>query len=168
MDLPQKKSSVEKSPLAANAEFTRDMSNKTDTTSDQPPTETIEGEINAESSTQFEVRDCSSSADTISDPIAGPSTKTIDNESNSKFSGFHTEETDLDKELEMMSVPIVRKKTMFLDMNAPRLSGSKGTVIDLNTNEINAEEKSGVDKLLERFLKNSGKYSTAADSIEIR
>lgn len=168
IDLPEENASIEKSLLAVNDEFTEGISSKTDAAKDQQSTEAIEGKINAESSPQSEVKDCSTSADILSNLIAEPSTKAIGNEPNSKFTGFHTEETDLDKELAMISLPIVKKKSMFLDTNTPRLSGSKGTMIDLDTNEIKAEEKSGVDKLVERFLKNSGKYSTASDSIEIR
>lgn len=121
--------------------------------------------INAEPHIQCEVNENSSTA-ILSNPIAGTSVEHT--EPNSKFTGFHTEQTDLDKELETMSMPIVKHKTILLDTGAPRLSGSKGMVIDFDSNEIKVAEKAGVDELFERFLKNSRKFSTPSDSIEVR
>lgn len=85
-----------------------------------------------------------------------------------EFTRFHTERTDLDLELdEIDSVP-KQKKEATLGGDAPRLSGWEGMVIDLETNEVKAKQKTGAEVLFERFLKTAGKCHVKADRAEIR
>lgn len=73
---------------------------------------------------------------------------------------LHTEQTELDSELDKMIAKDQRKSRLaamlsFTTLNAPKLSGGSGMVIDLETNEMKPKEKSGVDMLVERFVKSA-------------
>lgn len=85
-----------------------------------------------------------------------------------KFTGFHTEITDLDVELDAADTVPNQKKAVPLGGAAPRLSGWEGMVIDLETNEVRAKEKTGAQMLFERFLKTAGKGQPKAECAEIR
>lgn len=72
---------------------------------------------------------------------------------------FHTERTELDDELDKMEVVMpAKRKTEILSLAnilTPKLEGDSGMMIDLETNEIKPKEKTGVDQLMERFVKNA-------------
>lgn len=81
--------------------------------------------------------------------IPGPSSSDIT---------LHTEKSQLDIELDkMISEENRRKKLMALSLAldadaAPKLSGDKNMIIDLELNVVKPREKSGVEELQERFL----------------
>lgn len=99
------------------------------------------------------------------DDLPGPSK--LPTSTPPEFTGFHSERTDLDVELDKLDNPIVPKLAPFLGETVPRLSGCEGMVIDLETNEVKAKEKSGVDVLFERFMKTAGKCPKT-ESTEVR
>lgn len=85
---------------------------------------------------------------------------------------LHTEKTELDNELDKMIAKDQRKSRLaamlsITTLNAPKLSGGSGMVIDLETNEMKPKEKSGVDMLVERFAKNAIVKSVNIESQEI-
>lgn len=70
---------------------------------------------------------------------------------------LHTEKNELDFELDNL---ILKSKAGVSDIdtiNRPRLHGSEGMFIDLETNEVKPKEKSGAEELLERFMKTTRK-----------
>lgn len=67
---------------------------------------------------------------------------------------LHTEKNELDFELDKLLSNTISKVP---DLNRPRLIGSEGMIIDLETNEMKPKEKSGADELLERFMKTTRK-----------
>lgn len=85
---------------------------------------------------------------------------------------LHTEQTELDNELDKMIAKDKRKSRLeavlsIATLGAPKLSGGSGMVIDLETNELKPKDKSGVDILVERFVKNAIVKSVNAESQEI-
>lgn len=85
---------------------------------------------------------------------------------------LHTEQTELDNELDKMIAKDQRKSRLeavlsVVPLSVPKLSGNSGMVIDLETNELKPKEKSGVDILVERFVKNAIVKSVNTESQEI-
>lgn len=81
------------------------------------------------------------------------------NDVNTNIIEFHTERTELDDELDNMDVvaPAKRKTDILslINISAPKLRGDSGMIIDLETNEMKPKEKTGVDQLVERFVRNA-------------
>lgn len=112
--------------------------------------------------------------------IANPAVKNIDENSveqavemTESFNviELHTEQTELDDELDKMIAKDQRKSRLeavlsVATLSAPKLSGGSGMVIDLETNELKPKEKSGVDILVERFVKNTVVKSVNTESQE--
>lgn len=85
---------------------------------------------------------------------------------------LHTEQMELDNELDKMIAKDRRKSRLetalsIATLSAPKLSGGSGMVIDLETNELKPKEMSGVDILVERFVKNAVVKSVNNESQEI-
>lgn len=73
---------------------------------------------------------------------------------------LHSVQTDLDIELDNMIKLDNRPKRDLSSIPlgpVPKLKGGSGMIIDLETNEIKPKEKSGIDELVERFVKNAVK-----------
>lgn len=90
-----------------------------------------------------------------------PETELDENPSKQNIIELHTERNDLDDELDQMDAPVVqtsnRKRNIaaFAPLCAPKLGVGKGMIIDLETNVIMPQPKSGVDLLVERFVQNA-------------
>lgn len=90
-----------------------------------------------------------------------PEIESIENQPKQKIIELHTERNDLDKELDQMDAPVAqvsnRKRNIaaFAPLCAPKLGGGTGMIIDLETNVIKPQPKSGVDLLVERFVQNA-------------
>lgn len=83
---------------------------------------------------------------------------------------LHTEQTELDEELDKMIAKDKRKSRLeavlsITTLGAPKLSGSSGMLIDFETNELKPNV-SGVDMLVERFVKNAIVKSANTESQE--
>lgn len=83
---------------------------------------------------------------------------------------LHSEQTELDKELDKMIAKDKRKSRLeavlsIATLGAPKLSGGSGMLIDLETNELKPNV-SGVDILVERFVKNAIVKSANTESQE--
>lgn len=76
---------------------------------------------------------------------------------------LHSEKTQLDYEIDkLINDDRKQKKSLALSLAlaaevAPKLSGDKNMIIDLETNEVKPREKSGIEELQERFLRNAVK-----------
>lgn len=105
----------------------------------------------------------------MTDSIDQPSTSA---KAAGQSSEIHTERTDLDDELdEMIRSERKSKRQSVLSiatLGAPKLSGASGMVIDFETNELKPKEKSGVENLVERFMKNALVKTPKADSQDVR
>lgn len=81
---------------------------------------------------------------------------------------LHTERTELDEELDNM-IRLDNKPKRDLSniplINAPKLKGNSGMIIDFETNELKPREKTGVDELVERFVKNAVKKTSSDNDI---
>lgn len=80
---------------------------------------------------------------------------------------FHTERTALDDELDGILPKEMRPKLSIPSDHVPKLKGDKGFVIDFDTNDIKPMQTTGVDELLNRFMKNACVKKTGAESQDI-
>lgn len=140
---------------------TENMVNETDETSKIIPTPQDLNEVLNENNETSEMLsqqpDTHQSSDHQSDEPSQQEKAT--NDVNTNIIEFHTERTELDDELDNMDVVVpAKRKTDILSLiniSAPKLRGDSGMIIDLETNEIKPKEKTGVDQLVERFVKNA-------------
>lgn len=105
----------------------------------------------------------------ISDEVEDkPIDELMENTEQSAPMELHTEKTELDLELDHMIAKERRNKLLsIVSTSAPKLSGGNGMVIDLETNEFKLKEKTGVEKLVERFVKNVFVKPAEAESQDI-